>query len=460
MLRAICLRYGAQKFGAFVCWAIVSVSVSPLLFVGIILFTAIVAAALTAFWFRRRDNPGITQHAREHTPKQEQPVGERQQTFLGSDFRPVKLAFGASGEASPVMEISALEASALPRKRNRLDPSTQLSVFSSFLQLIPLTLTAAEFGQGNYMQVLVHGPRALASEPQSFLPFVHGTHGQVEDLAQLKNSDPLRQIIRSGMGWQLASIIAARKHLAEIGKKLDYIKRGVEGSKAFLTNERRSKIVGTLDYLRQVVKTIGQNESPAALRNQLEQIERDLLEIQNHVIRDLGTVADRNRAILQRRFERRKARANTILERADEMYELQKEWILCILARTVNWQLLSVFPGDQRLKVTRKESIYKSIDEFTGFLQRVHEQMHEKVAAVRSVLDSMSTAQQDKSLLVQFDLKRRLREDNSQISSDALLIREEIGKFAKRLRSPEKPTVLALKLDRGRIVEAYEIEGN
>jgi hypothetical protein len=442
-------------------WGNGNVSISPLIFIGIILFTAVFASALTALWFRRRGNPHVPPHWHERTPEPEQTSENSRQTLLGPDFRPVKLTFGASEAASPVMEISALKESALPRNKDRLDPSSaNLNAFNPFLQLIPCTLTAADFGRGNYMQVLIRGSLVLASEPQSFLPFVHGSHGEVRELARLENSDRLRQMIGSGTGWQLASVIAARKHLVEITRKLDYVKRGVEEIKEFLTNERRSKIVGTLDYLRQVVKSMGRNESPAALRNQLEQIERDLLEIQNRITRDLGTVAGRNGAITQGRFERRKKRVNSILERADEMYELQKEWVLCILARTVNWQVLSVFPGDKQLKVTRRESLYKSIDEFSGFLQRAHEQMHEKVATVRSVLDSISTAEQDKSLLVQFDLKRRLREDNNQILSDAVMIRQEIRTFSNRLGSAQKPVVLALGLDKGRIVEAYEIGEN
>jgi hypothetical protein len=359
------------------------------------------------------------------------------------------------------MEISALGASALPPSKHRLDPSSiRLSTFSPFLQLVPSTLTAAEFGPGSYMRVLVHGPLVLASEPQSFLPFLHGTRGQVGEFAPLKNNDQIRQLISSGMGWQLASTIAAHKHLADIGKRLDYIKRGIDEIKDFLKNERRSKIAGTLDYLRQIVRTLGQKDSPQTLRNQLEQIERELLQIQSHIMRDLAISTDKIGAMMQGRFERRKARANTILERADEMYEMQKEWLLCMVARTVNWQVLSVFPGDKQLKITRKASIYKSIDEFTGFLQGVHEQLHEKVAAVRSVLDSFSSGQQDKSLLLQFDLKRRLQEDNMRISSDANAMREEIRKFADRLWSPQEPIVLALKVDGGRIVEAYEIGGS
>ena len=236
--------------------------------------------------------------------------------------------------------------------------------------------------------------------------------------------------------------------------------KGVDEIKDFLTNDRRSKIVGTLDYLRQVVRTLGQKESPETLRHQLEHIERELLQIQSHIMRDLAASTDKIGEIMQGRFERRMTRANAIMERADEMHEIQKEWLLCMVARTVNWQVLSVFPGDKQLKITRKASIYKSIDEFTGFLQGVHEQLHAKVATVRSVLDSFSAAQQDKSLLLQFDLKRRLQEDNIQMSSDAAVMRKEIRKFADRLWSPQKPIVLALAVDKGRIVEAYEFEGN
>lgn len=434
---------------------------SPLTFAGIILLTAIVASALTVYWLRWRAAAAVSLAAQKQNPEPESQPRHTPQSFLGPDFRPVRLVFGASKESSPVMEISALQASALPHNKRRFDPAkTRLGTFSSFLHLIPSALTAADFGRDNYMQVLVHGPLALASAPESFLPFVRDSRGRTEELAQLGNSHELRQLIGSGMGWQLSFITVAQKHLADIHKKLDYIKTGVEEIQGFLTNERRSRIAGTLDYLRQVVATLGQKESPAALRNQLEHIERELLQIQDHVMHDLGTSTDKIGAIFQGRFERRTTRVKTIQGRADAMYELEKEWLLCMVARVINWQVLSVFPGDKQFKLTRKESIYKSIDEFTGLLQHVYNQLYEKTAAVRSVLDSFSTTQQDKSLLVQFDLKRRLIDDNKQISSDALVLREEVKQFANRLWSTQKPIVLALKLDGSRIVEAYEIESS
>lgn len=356
------------------------------------------------------------------------------------------------------MEISALNSRALPEGGHRLDPSsTQLNAFSPFLRLIPSALTGAEFGRGNYIEVRVHGSLVLASQHQSLLPFVVGAHGQVEDLAQLKNSDQLRQLISTGMGWQLAFATVVHKHLSDLHKKLDCIKGGVEDIRGFLTNDRRSKIAGTLDYLRQVVNTLGRKESPAALRNQLEHIERELLRIQDHIMRDLGASTQKIAASSQGRFEKRKTRVKGIHELADGLYELEREWLLCMVARVINWQVLSVFPGDRQFKNTRKEAIYKSIDEFNGLLKHVYPQLYEKTAAVKSVLDSFSTTQQDKSLLAQFDLRRRLIDENQKISSDAIAIRTEIRKFASRLWSVQKPIVLALKLDQTRIVEAYEI---
>jgi hypothetical protein len=437
------------------------VTISPLIFVAIILLTAIVASGLTALVLRRRDNASSGLQLHEQETEQEQTSLPTQPNFVGPEFRPVKLAFGTSEGAPAVMEISALRAGALPQKKRQLDPtSVRLKTFTPLLQLIPRTLTAAAYGQGDFILIMVRGPLALASEPQSLIPFVHGAQGQVEELGRLRNGDPLRQLISSGMGWQLAFIVVARKHLVDVDKTLDYIKRGVGEIKTFLKNERRSKIAGTLDYLCQVVATLGHQESPAALRNQLEHIERELLQFQNHIMRDLGASTDKIGTIIQGRFTRRKTLVNAINQRADEMYELEKEWLLCVLARAVNWQVLSVFPGDKQFKITRKASLYKSIDEFTGFLQQVYKQLHEKITTVRSALDSISTKQQDKSVLVQFDLRRRLMEDNNRICSDAHVIREEIRAFANRLWSPQKPIVVAVKLDRGRIAEAFEIEAS
>lgn len=434
-------------------------TISPVIFIGVILLTAVVTAALTAFWLRRRFGGAAPSRPHLYTPEQAQPPVHSRQTFLHPDFRPVKLSFGTSAGDSPVIEISALQADALPSTKHPFDPSsTKLSTFSPFLKLIPLTLTGAEFGGGNYIQIEVHGPRALASKPESFLPLIRGAGGQVEKLAELENSEQLQQAIRHGVMWQLAFLIVARRHLADIDAKLDYIKSGINEIQKFLKNERRSKIAGTFDYLRQVVKTLGNRDSSAALRNQVEHIERELLQCQTHIMRDLGGSAEKIDMIIQGRFKRRTTLAKNINDRADEMYELEKEWLLCILARTLNWQVLCVFPGDKQFKITRRAAIYKSIDEFTLFVRHVYGQLNEKIALVRSVLDSLSMKEQEKSGLVQMDIKRRIIVDSGQICSDVGAIRNEVGEFANRLWSPQKPIMLALRLDKGRIAEAYDME--
>lgn len=433
--------------------------ISPFIFVGIILFTAFVASALTAFWLRRRFRAGVALRPCEHTPERGQLPTRSPQTVVDPGFRPVRLTFVTPEAGSPVLEVSALQASALPRNKRSLDPSrTKLSTFSSFLGSIPSTLTGAEFGRGNYMQVVVHGPGALASKPESFCPLVRGTNGRVEKLAGLRNNGPLQQAISDGAVWQFAFIIVAQRHLADIEKKLAYLSDGIGDIRKFLANERRSKIAGMFEYLRQVVDTLGRKESPAALGNQLEHIERELLQLQNHIVRDFESSAGKIDTITPGRFSRRKALAKNFNARADEILELEKEWLLCILARTVNWQVLSIFPGEKQFKITRREALYKSIEEFTQFLQRVYRQLDEKIASVKSAFDSLSMKQQDKSLLLQFDLKRRLSVEGGQISSDIAAVREDIKRFSNRLWSPQKPIVLALRVDKGRISDAYEIE--
>jgi len=134
------------------------------------------------------------------------------------------------------------------------------------------------------MRVVVNGQLESSGE-RLLLPFVRDNHGLIKELARL---DPgsVTAVANAAAFWQIASVIVAQKQLADINAKLSAIVSTLDEIKAFLEAERTAKITGSLDYLKQVVACIKTGEIPAPATQQIEDIERDLLSVQDHILAD------------------------------------------------------------------------------------------------------------------------------------------------------------------------------
>jgi hypothetical protein len=225
--------------------AIVGANVMILGLGGIAFFVGLIT--LWAFRHRLRTSKREPLTVRTNPPSPLAPVGSLAHSSGRPEIQPVVLYFGKSDTESSV-SISPLKAADLSGKRHAIDFSRTKLSENPLLQLVPAVLTAAEFGGDNYMRVLVNGPLALSLDARSFLPFVRGADGKVSELARLRDTGRLCEIVNTAMVWQFASVIVAQKHLADISKKMDEIKQGIEEIRAFLEAERASKIRGALRY--------------------------------------------------------------------------------------------------------------------------------------------------------------------------------------------------------------------
>ncbi|GAB3419988.1 hypothetical protein NX774_08160 [Massilia agilis] len=135
------------------------------------------------------------------------------------------------------------------------------------------------------MEVVINGELTPAADGIGWRAFATGPNGITEH-ARLLDADKLQNMINCAAVWQLASVIVAQKHLADISRKLDEIAKGVRGISNFLDDERRSMVEGAYSWLRQAIDAVTAGEMTPAVRHQLEGVERDLESILNHLIRE------------------------------------------------------------------------------------------------------------------------------------------------------------------------------
>jgi hypothetical protein len=434
---------------------IIGANVPLLAFGGVVVL--FVVGGLTVLWTLRRraralQRDGMPVPAKPLRPTA--PVGFLAHSSADSKIQPIELYFGKSESESSVT-ISALKASDLPLTRHAIDVAgTKLSELKPLLQLVPSVLTAAEFGKSDYMRVIVNGPLAVSRDAHSFLPFVRGADGKVSELARLQDTGRLCEIVNTALVWQFASVIVAQKHLADINKKLDEIRQGVADILTFLEAERTSKIRGALRYLDQAIQNIMRGEFDEALRHHLESVERDLTSVQDHLESELKDVTEKIAEIEHSEVFGTGDFTRKIREHLGRIYRVQQQWILCVRARAANWQVLSAFPGVEALATIRKDEVLKSIEEVTAHHPQMQEKMRRKIGEIDAIFNLQETIKERKSAL-----EKHFGQNQDTIMSFATEIKRQLSEVAAdQLLFSQKPMVIALKVEQGRILEAYEFD--
>jgi hypothetical protein len=153
---------------------------------------------------------------------------------------------------------------------------------SELFQAVPSLLVAGEAHGKQFMEVIINGNLVRAADGNGYRAFAMAS-GHITEHARLLEPSNLQSLINTTAIWQVASVIVAQKHLADISKKLDEIKDGINGISSFLDNQRKARIQSTYDYLGQAYQSIQAGELPDSVRNEIEKCERDLHEIQLHL---------------------------------------------------------------------------------------------------------------------------------------------------------------------------------
>jgi hypothetical protein len=316
----------------------------------ILVLLALVATALLVFSHRRK----LRSVAGSKVMLQP-PVGSPEKDM------PARIVIGENPDY-PLVTIETLDSPLAYEKAQPLDVrSGPVSRLSPLLQAAPSLLVAGEAAGKRLMEVVIKGDMVRAADGNGLRAFTMGVDG-IKQNARLFEVSNLQNMINAAAVWQVASVVVAQKHLADISEKLDEIKDGVQRISQFLDNQRKARIQSTYEYLAQAYHAIQAGELPSSVRIQLESCERDLLEIQNHLEMEFRQKVDK-KIEKKENFGTEDLRAD-ITAKIDELDELAGDLALCIKTRIAGWHVLSLFPGEPHLKTVRRAKIQESIESF------------------------------------------------------------------------------------------------
>lgn len=351
-----------------------------------------VAGAVFVLLSKRLDGAGITRAHLATSQVADAPEPPAGIEVLGAE-RPSRLVFGND----PSHPIVAVEMSTeLVRYQQALPVDLKdsgISRLSAALQAAPSLLVAGEAAGKRLMEVVVNGSLAQAADGNGSRGYVLGATG-IKEHARFFEVEKLQTMINAAAVWQVASVIVAQKHLADISEKLSELSDAVKGVSEFLVLERRSVITGTLDFLHTAATAVRGGELSQSVRQQLEACDLQLTQVLHHLCAEYQSEADR----LPSDTDTIGSAGITDALKA-KMRKLQAtagDIGLCLRTRIAAWHVLALYPGEQQLKLARREAIQRSVEEvraLPGYLDQV---LDRDLGTIKAFWNSADTLQKRK----------------------------------------------------------------
>ena len=362
---------------------------------------------------------------------------------------PSRIVIGDS-LSKPLLTIEAIQLNSSNVQSKRLNiTSGPISRLSGMLQAVPSVLVAAEASTKSLYEVVINGDMVRAADGNGLRAMTLDSAGKIQEHAKVFEVKNLQNMINAAAVWQVASVVVAQKHLADISQKLDEIKQGVQGITRFLDTQRKSRIQAAYDYMGQAYQAIQNGELPSSVRNQLEDCERDLIEIQHHLHSEY-------RQKLEQKVEHKEMfgsedLANDISIKINELNQLAHNMAFCLKTRIVAWHVLSLYPGEPQLKLARRASIQESIEAFQELGTLFSVNIDYEISNVKAKFTRESVLVKRREELSQKCLSgiRELRAKNANN-------KETIEQSAQAMLTHDRPTHLVFEYENGVLVGALE----
>lgn len=326
-----------------------------------------------------------------------------------------------------------------------------ISRLNPLLQAVPALGAALHVSTTSYMEVVVNGPLAEAIGG-GFRGWVRGAEGKIVEQARLFDASTLSTVVSAGVLFQIVSVAVAQKHLADISRKLSDIKAAVDRIQRFQSNERRSILTGAIRYFEQVAPAVLAGELSNGIRNQIEHHEAHLLQVQDHLLEDIRRESEEVLTVKDDDMLGSKGMQDAIQAHQALLDDLYRQLLLCIRARACGWQLLVVFPGEERLKEARKRSIQEAIGalrENGDLLKQTDRFVREKVRSLSSLWNRATTLNERKLALLAW---------NEALVAEVGACKEQVGldiRAAEAVTSERlQPVKMLLRIEDGRAVAA------
>lgn len=368
---------------------------------------------------------------------------------MGRDSSNTTVIIGVTGD-QPLMTMKPVNL--MPKNAMAVDQSSLgIDRLAPLLQAIPGLAVASQTAQSQLMEVVINGPLAKVANGEGFRAFSL-ENGRIREHAKLFEPERLQNLVNSAALFQIASVVVAQKHLADISAKLDDIKAGIDAIAHHLAGQRRSEITGALKYLGQVAVMLHHGERDDAARSQLETIERDLGGINDHLVVDLVELKNKVDGFdAPGLFDGSSGLVSKLESKQKEAERLVEEWKLCMSGRWVACGLLKQITGQTSLLTKRQEDLNAEVRAFfsaQGPLASFDDGLDKRIDSLSSVWEWQSTLQINRI---------KLREWNEEtLPQLKVTAQSDIRGAQTLLLEREAKVTLTIEMRNGEMIGAYQ----
>lgn len=268
------------------------------------------------------------------------------------------------------------------------ETSGVVAMVDSLLQAAPpIGLAGAHHGR-KLMEVSIAGEMMKAADSDGLRAMARGSDGKIVEHGRLYGTQGLKKAVSAAAVWQVASIVVAQKHMADITEKLQEISEGVRRTNEFLEAQRLSKITGTYDYLREIAQSIQDGELPDSGWKMLEPKEADLREIRNHLNSEFESSL--RRATDPDTFGTEGLSKN-IQKKYEQLQHLVATMELCLKTRLLVCFVRSLYPREQAFTRSRLGNLLEEVQQLQRLKSVVSEDWKAEVGRIDSKWNSAST---------------------------------------------------------------------
>lgn len=238
------------------------------------------------------------------------------------------------------------------------------SVVEPLAKMAPATATAVQANNSQLMEVVINGNMLAAADGDGLRAIALAPKGF--EHARLYHPEKLQNIANAAAAWQIASVIVAQKHLADISATLKRVESKVDSIQAFLEEDRLAVIISARNYLEVTKQAIDNGEFLERTRNQLEQFDVELdragLTLISQIERENALALEKDNVGCEGEFE-------SARKKQTKISRLIEELSICNEVRLANWYLCSLYPDSSKVLGARLDQIKTRVDS-TGVIHK------------------------------------------------------------------------------------------
>lgn len=380
----------------------------------------------TIIWIKRRGNPPSVKQipAAEVSPL---PMAIYQAPTESVSVMPSQVV--VSDGDREIMSLTLLEDADAAKKqlsRATLLPTQAVSgllgrMIEPLMQAAPSVGVASMANSSKLMEVVISGQMLAASDGNGLRAIAKA--GKGFEHARLFEPNNLQAVASITAIWQLASILVAQKHLADISSALKHVESKVDGIQSFLEEERFAVIRSAMNYLKIAKQAVETGEFLALTRDKLEDFEIELdragMTLLDQIKRESALALERDTVGCEGEYQSAFAKHTRLKRFVDEL-------TLCNEVRLANWYLCSVYPDSSKVLTPRLDQIKKDIGKNRALKDHLAIVVEKDCGLINAKFTSDNVIEQRRAEVSEIGREGRIKLQDSLNHNERLILKIEM----------------------------------